>query len=99
MANPRKQKRTSKKGEDDRHEMVLADVNKTEKDVMNVVRQPTKESSAHTKRKVGATEIKAAEIRITEGIGNSRGRKVGVSAIISVGAVTKETNAGRNTQH
>ena len=56
---------------------------KTEQTAKNVVLPNVKETNAHTKQKVDATEIKVAEIRITEGTGNPRGRHLGVSAVIA----------------
>ena len=72
---------------------------KTKQNATNVVRPSTKESSAHTKRKMGVTEIKVAETRIMEGTGNPSERNLGVSAIIVARAVMKKKTAGRNTQN
>ena len=65
----------------------------------NVVRSASKETNGHTERKLGTTEIKVAETRITERTGNPRERNVGVSAIIAARVVTKKETAGRNTQN
>ena len=72
---------------------------KTELNATNVVCPTIKENNARTKRKMGATEIKVAETRITEGTGNLRERHLGVSAIIVARAVMKKKTAGRNTQN
>ena len=69
-----------------------------EQDAINVVRPTTKETNAHTKIKVSATEAKVAEIRITEGAGNPRGGTVRASAMIAGRAATNKDTAGRNTQ-
>ena len=47
-------------------------------------------SSPTHKRNQCPTEIKVTENRITEGTGNPRGRKLGLSAIITARAVTKK---------
>ena len=65
---------------------------------MHVVCPTIKETNAHTERKIGTTEIKVAETRITEGTGNPRERNLGVSVIIAAKVVTKKSTAGRNTQ-
>ena len=72
---------------------------KTDQNSTNAVCPTTKETNTHTERKVGATEIKVAETRITKGMGNPRGKSSGVSAIITARAVTNKKTAGRNTQN
>ena len=58
----------------------------TKQKATNVIRPTTKETNAHTKRKVGATEIKVAKTRIAEGQGNP-------------GEIHKKKTAERNKQN
>ena len=81
------------KVEGNRHKTAMEMSTKTEQNITNAVRPTTKETNAHTKRKVDTTEVKVAETRMTEGTGNQREIQVGVSAIIATRAVTKKITA------